>query len=145
METGFRSMTQLFLKLSKDGMGKTFDVDTLLNNGPPTPPNLFPPLNTLLPLTTKMTAYLNPAEPTPKTLSIIQPIFEGAISQFATLRGDWMCRSMNGLLIKVEEADEGGIWEGQGGRGKVGNIMNIWEAIMHAAEVCLIFISNCPS
>ncbi|XAO24207.1 hypothetical protein I312_103002 [Cryptococcus bacillisporus CA1280] len=134
VETGFRSMTQLFLKLSKEGMGRTFDVDTLLNNGPPTPPNLFPPLNTLLPLTTKMTVYLSPANPTPKTLSIIQPIFEDAISQFATIRGDWMCRSMNALLIEVEEADEGGIWEGKGGRGKVGNIMNIWEAIMHAAE-----------
>lgn len=138
-------MTQLFLKLSKDGMGRTFDVDTLLNNGPPTPPNLFPSLNTLLPLTTKMTVYLNPANPTPKTLSIIQPIFEDAVSQFARLRGDWMCRSLNALAIKVEEADEGGIWENQGGRGKVGNIMSIWEAIMHAAEVSLIPMDNCPS
>ncbi|OXB39264.1 hypothetical protein J007_00940 [Cryptococcus neoformans] len=134
VETGFRSMTQLFLKLSKDGMGRTFDVDSLLNNGPPTPPNLFPPLNTLLPLTTKMTVYLNPANPAPKTLSIIQPIFEDAISQFARLRGDWVCRSLSALAVKVEEVDEGGVWEGQSGRGKVGNIMSIWEAIMHAAE-----------
>jgi hypothetical protein len=33
VEVGFRELLQLFLKLSKEGMGRTFDPDTLLTSG----------------------------------------------------------------------------------------------------------------
>ncbi|WVQ78246.1 hypothetical protein IAT38_000329 [Cryptococcus sp. DSM 104549] len=141
VETGFSGMVQLLLKLAKDGQGRIFDVDTLLNNGPPTPPNLFPPLNTLLPLTTKLTAYLFPPNPTPKTAGIIQPIFEDAVTKFAALRGDWICRSLSGLASRVEEADEGGIWE-NGGREKVGGLVTMWEAVLAAAEAETMLITT---
>jgi len=33
VEIGFSGMTSLFLKISKDGMGRTFEGDTLLQSG----------------------------------------------------------------------------------------------------------------
>jgi hypothetical protein len=33
VEVGFRELLQLFLRLSKEGMGRTFDPDTLLASG----------------------------------------------------------------------------------------------------------------
>ncbi|KAK8870005.1 hypothetical protein IAR55_000575 [Kwoniella newhampshirensis] len=146
VEIGFSGMVQLFVKISRDGTGRTVDVDNLLSSGAPTPPNLFPPLNTLLPLTTKIDTVLNPPPnaPTPKTQSIIQPIFDETIPNFASLRGDWMCRSMSGLVARIEEADEGGIWEGGKGRGKekVRGLVGLWESVMILAEAETMLITT---
>ncbi|WVO16993.1 hypothetical protein L204_104679 [Cryptococcus depauperatus] len=142
LEASFQKMVQLFLRLSKDGMGRTFDVEILLSRGPPTPPNLFPPLNALLPLSLKITNMLNPSHATPKTLQIIQPIWDDTASEFAFLRGSWICRSLSGLVTKTEEADEGGIWAETGGSDKVDTMMKVWDAILIAAEAETMLISS---
>ncbi|WWD15716.1 hypothetical protein CI109_100138 [Kwoniella shandongensis] len=146
VEIGFSGMVQLFLKISREGTGRTIDVDVLLSSGAPTPPNLFPPLNTLLPLTSKINSLVNPSpnNPTPKTTSIVQPIFDDAIARSSELRGDWMCRSLRSLVSRIEEADEGGIWEGGKGRGKekVKGIVGLWESVMVLAEAETMLITT---
>ncbi|WWC61383.1 uncharacterized protein I303_103966 [Kwoniella dejecticola CBS 10117] len=150
VEIGFSGMTQLFLKLSKDGMGKTVDAESVLNNGPPTPPNYFPPLNTLLPLLTKINSILYPANPTPKTASIVQPIWDQTIATFGDMRGDWLCRCLSGLITRVEESDEGGIWAEGRGREKVQSLLGCWESLLSLVEaetllITTLFPSNPPS
>ncbi|WVF72381.1 hypothetical protein IAT40_007196 [Kwoniella sp. CBS 6097] len=154
VEIGFQGMTHLFLKLSREGMGKTVDADSLLASGPPTPPNLFPPLNTLLPLSTKISTLLTsssstPANgsgptssPTPKTTSIIQPIWEDALQSFAELRGEWICRSLSGMLSRVEEIDEGGIWSGGRSREKVQGLSGLWESLLVFIEAETLLITT---
>ncbi|WRT66900.1 uncharacterized protein IL334_003865 [Kwoniella shivajii] len=142
VEIGFSGMTQLFLKISKDGMGKTIDAEALLNSGPPTPPTLFPPINTLLPLTSKINSTLYPRNPTPKTLSIVQPIWEQTISSFAEMRGDWFCRCLSGLVSRVEEIDEGGIWSEGRGRDKVRGLVGLWESLLNLAEAETLLITT---
>ncbi|WVQ98552.1 hypothetical protein IAU59_005678 [Kwoniella sp. CBS 9459] len=154
VEIGFQGMTHLFLKLSREGMGKTVDADSLLASGPPTPPNLFPPLNTLLPLTTKISTLISSSplstsngagpssSPTPKTTSIIQPIWDAALVSFAELRGEWICRSLSGMIARVEEIDEGGIWSGGRGREKVQGLSGLWESLLVFAEAETLLITT---
>ncbi|ODN84885.1 hypothetical protein L202_00737 [Cryptococcus amylolentus CBS 6039] len=142
VEVGFEGAVQLLLRLSKEGSGRALDVESLLNNGSPTPPNYFPPLNTVLPLTTRITSLLYPAAETPKTATVLNPSYEDAISKLAGIRGEWICRSMSSLVSKVEEADEGGIWEGHSGREKVESILRLWEVIIHVAEAETMLITT---
>ncbi|ORY27086.1 Cullin repeat-like-containing domain protein [Naematelia encephala] len=137
VEIGFSGMTDLFLKISREGMGRTFDPDQLLESGAPTPPNFFVPLNTLLPLTSHITDILNPRKSTPKTSSIIEPIMENATSAFAEMRGEWIKRSLSGMMTRVEEVDEGGIWEGDRGREKVKGLIGLCEVVIVVAEVSM--------
>ena len=106
--------------------------------GVPSPPHFFTPLNTLLPLTTKMQKLIHPAEATPKTQTIVQPIFDQAMSTFADLRGDWLRRTLGAMVNKVEEVDEGGIWEGGRGKEKVRGLVGLWEVMVIMLEVRLL-------
>ncbi|OCF55156.1 hypothetical protein L486_07267 [Kwoniella mangroviensis CBS 10435] len=144
VEIGFSGMTQLFMKISKDGMGKVVDAEALLSNGPPTPPNYFSPLSTLHPLINKITSTLYPPSnaSTPKTLSIIQPIWDQTINTFAEMRGEWMCRCLSGLITKVEEADEGGIWADGRGREKVKGLTGLWEGLLSLVEAETLLITT---
>ena len=156
-------MTELFLKLSRDGMGRIFDSDSLLRSGEyyhwktlllishrlenwgrtenryisgvPTPPHFFAPLSTLLPLSSKMQQLLYPTHSTPKTETLIRPIYDEAITAFAELRGEWMRRSYRVLVDRVEQVDEGGIWEGGRGREKVRGLIGLWEVLVIILEV----------
>lgn len=109
----------------------------LIWTGVPSPPHFFTPLNTLLPLCTKMQSILHPSNSTPKTQSIIQPIFDGAMASFAELRGEWIRRSLGVMVNRVEEVDEGGIWEGGRGREKVRGLVGLWELLVIILEVSL--------
>jgi exocyst complex protein 7 len=147
VEVGFTGLMQLFLKLAREGTGKTCDPDTMIRQGKlpsprsrskayqvgtPTPPNYFPPLQTLLPLTTFVAKY---AAQQSYTQSIIQPILDDTMSSFASSRGEWMVKSLRGMLIRVEEVDEGGIWEGGRGKEKVAALIDLWDAMPIMAEV----------
>lgn len=106
--------------------------------GPPTPPNYFPPLPTLLPLTTYTLSLLHPASPRPalpKTESLLAPRYAELISSFADMRGEWMRKSLGVLLGRVEEVDEGGIWEMGRGREKAGGLVALWEGMIVLTEV----------
>ena len=82
-----------------------------------------------------MQHLLRPSTTTPKTETIIQPIFEEAIKSFAELRGDWMRRSLGVMVNRVDEVDEGGIWEGGRGREKVRVLVGLWEVLVVILEV----------
>jgi exocyst complex protein 7 len=101
-------------------------------SGAPTPPNYFPPLQTLSPLTTFITKYSSQQS---YTQTIIQPIFDETISSFASMRGYWMVKSFRAMLVRVEEVDEGGIWEGGRGKEKVAALIDLWDAMPVMAEV----------
>ena len=105
--------------------------------GAPSPPHFFSPLNTLLPLISKIRQILHPSQPTPKTETIVQPIFDQAMASFAELRGEWMRRSLGVMVGRVEELDEGGIWEGGRGREKVRGLVGLWEVLVVVLEVSL--------
>lgn len=110
-------------------------VQSLMMLGPPTPPNFFPPLNTLLPLTKYMLSLVHPSSPQPKTESIIQPLYGDMVRSFADVRADGINRSMTHLLARVDEIDEGGIWEGGRGREKARGLIGLWDALIVIAEV----------
>ncbi|WWC85250.1 uncharacterized protein L201_000112 [Kwoniella dendrophila CBS 6074] len=144
VEIGFSGMTQLFLKISRDGMGKTVDASTLLSNGPPTPPIYFSPLPTLQPLIIKIMLTLYPSQntSTPKTISIIQPIWNQTLSSFGEMRGDWICRCLSGSITRVEEADEGGIGAEGRGRDKVKGLVGLWESLINIVEAETLLITT---
>jgi len=138
---------QLFMKLAREGTGKLCDPDAMIRHGQlifrpsrdkadvpgaPTPPNYFPPLQTLLPLTTFVVKYTSQQS---YTQSIIQPIFDETIASLANLRGEWMVKSFRAMLVRVEEVDEGGIWEGGRGKEKVAALIDLWDAMPVMAEV----------
>jgi len=138
----------LFMKLAREGTGKLCDPDAMIRHGQlivayslgikadcagaPTPPNYFPPLQTLLPLTTFVVKYTSQQS---YTQSIIQPIFDETIASLANLRGEWMVKSLRAMLVRVEEVDEGGIWEGGRGKEKVAALIDLWDAMPVMAEV----------
>ena len=59
------------------------------------------------------------------------------MNDFAALRGDWMKRSLGGLVSRIEEVDEGGIWEGSRGREKVRGLVDLYEVMIVVLEVSL--------
>ncbi|WVW83405.1 hypothetical protein I302_105424 [Kwoniella bestiolae CBS 10118] len=143
VEIGFSGMTQLFIKISRDGMGKVVDAETLLSSGPPTPPNYFPPLSTLHPLLNKIISTLYPSSSTtPKTSSIIQPIWDQTLRTFAEMRGEWICRCLSGLISKVDEADGGGIWADGRGKEKVRGLVGLWESLLSIVEAETLLITT---
>jgi exocyst complex protein 7 len=75
-----------------------------------------------------------PNNSNPKTRSVLDRQHEQAMSEFSHQRGEWIRKSISSLASKVEEADEGGIWEGSSG-GKVKLLMAMWEALTVAMEV----------
>lgn len=113
-----------------------------LTPGPPIPPNFFPPLPTLQPLADRIDKILTPPQPTPKTETVVRPVFSDAMNDFAALRGDWMKRSLGGLVSRIEEIDEGGIWEGGRGREKVRGLVDMWEVMIVILEVSWIRIDR---
>jgi exocyst complex protein 7 len=122
--------------LIESGVYRPVTYDRPLScTGPPTPPNYFPSLSTLLPLTSRMTSMLHPTPPTPKTASIIEPIFDDTIATFAEMRGEWISRSFSGMIARVDEVDEGGIWEGGRGNDKVRSLVGLWEGLTVITEV----------
>jgi exocyst complex protein 7 len=139
---------QLFMKLAREGTGKLCDPDAMIRHGQlfpahfsgrkadcagaPTPPNYFPPLQTLLPLTTFVVKYTSQQS---YTQSIIRPIFDETIASLANLRGEWMVKSFRAMLVRVEEVDEGGIWEGGRGKEKVAALIDLWDAMPVMTEV----------
>lgn len=70
----------------------------------------------------------------------MRPIFDKAMADFARLRGDWIRRSLNRMVVKVEEIDEGGIWAGRGTE-KVRGLVDLWEAMIVVIEVSQASIS----
>lgn len=150
VEVGFGGLVQLFLQMSEDGMGRMFEPEQLLQTGeidasimilipgPPIPPNFFPPLPTLQPLVDRIDKILSPSQATPKTDSVARPVFADAMKDFAAMRGDWMKRSLGGLVSRIEEVDEGGIWEGGRGREKVRGLVDLWEVMIVILEVSLL-------
>ncbi|ORX34454.1 Cullin repeat-like-containing domain protein [Kockovaella imperatae] len=142
VEVGFQGLVQLFIKQSREGQGRMFEPDSILQNGPPTPPNFFSALSTVLPLSAKMNELVFPSDPTPKTESIIMPLWEEAISGFANLRGDWICRSFGGSLAHVDEIDEGGIWESSRGQEKVKGLVNLWQVLTSVMEAETLLITT---
>lgn len=100
--------------------------------GAPAPPNYFPPLQTVLALTTFVSRHVGQQS---YTQSIIQPIFDDSMASFAQLRGEWMVKSFSSMLTKVEEVDEGGIWEGGRGKEKVAALVDLWDAMPILTEV----------
>lgn len=46
-----------------------------------------------------------------------------------------MVKSFSGMLSKVDEVDEGGIWEGGRGKEKVAALVDLWDAIPLLTEV----------
>ncbi|KAK4687879.1 exocyst complex component 7, partial [Tremellales sp. Uapishka_1] len=138
VEIGFGGMVQLFLNISKEGTAKTLDVEHTITNGKtgtPTPPNYFSPLNTLLPLTARMLKLLHPSVPTPKTESLITPMFDKMVSEFSVSEGDWLRRGLDAMVAHVDEIDEGGIWEDGRGSEKVEGLLGLWEGMMVLVEV----------
>lgn len=71
------------------------------------------------------------------TQTIIQPIFDDTMAAFAQNRGEWMVKSFSGMLSKVDEVDEGGIWEGGRGKEKVAALVDLWDAIPLLTEVSI--------
>ncbi|GFZ46609.1 hypothetical protein JCM24511_03829 [Saitozyma sp. JCM 24511] len=145
VEVGFSGIAQLFLKIAREGMGRTYEIDHMLSSGPPTPPNYFPPLPTLLPLTTYTLSLLHPASPRPalpKTESLLAPRYAELISSFADMRGEWMRKSLGVLLGRVEEVDEGGIWEMGRGREKAGGLVALWEGMIVLTEAETLLITT---
>lgn len=59
------------------------------------------------------------------------------IRGLADLRGGWQRRTLGPVVERVEEVDEGGIWEGGRGREKVKAIMNCWEILLVLIEVSI--------
>lgn len=49
-----------------------------------------------------------------------------------------MVKSFRSMLVRVEEVDEGGIWEGGRGKEKVAALIDLWDAMPIMAEVCTI-------
>jgi hypothetical protein len=56
------------------------------------------------------------------------------MSSFAAMRGEWMVKSFRGMLVRVDEVDEGGIWEGGRGKEKVAALIDLWDAMPIMAE-----------
>ncbi|WVR04979.1 hypothetical protein IAU60_001991 [Kwoniella sp. DSM 27419] len=144
VEIGFQGLTNLFLEISKEGMGKTIDVEGLLSSGVPTPPSYFSPSNILLPLTTKISSMLDPPlnVSTPKTASIIEPMWSDTLRSFGDMRGDWICRSLNGMIGRVEEIDEGGIWQGGRSKDKIKGLVGLWDSLLLVAEAETLLITT---
>lgn len=46
-----------------------------------------------------------------------------------------MCKTLGGMVSRVEEVDEGGIWEGGRGREKVRALGACWEVALVLVEV----------
>jgi exocyst complex protein 7 len=92
-------------------------------------------LGTLLPLSKRIDAILAPSNPTPKTELLVSPIFDEAMGGFAAMRGDWMRRSLSGMVSRIEEIDEGGIWEGGRGGEKVRALVDLCELLIIIMEV----------
>lgn len=46
-----------------------------------------------------------------------------------------MERSLGGMVGRVDDVDEGGIWEGGRGREKVKGLVGLWEVLVVVAEV----------
>jgi len=53
-----------------------------------------------------------------------------------------MVKSFRAMLVRVEEVDEGGIWEGGRGKEKVAALIDLWDAMPVMAEVSIIV--SCP-
>jgi hypothetical protein len=66
---------------------------------------------------------------------MIQPILDETLNSFAKMRGEWMVSSFRPMLARVEEVDEGGIWEGGRGKEKVAALIDLWDAMPIMAEV----------
>lgn len=54
-----------------------------------------------------------------------------------------MVKSFRAMLVRVEEVDEGGIWEGGRGKEKVAALIDLWDAMPVMAEVS--WIVSCPN
>lgn len=56
-----------------------------------------------------------------------------------------MVKSFSGMLTRVEEVDEGGIWEGGRGKEKVAALVDLWDAMPILAEVSSFEPAKCMS
>lgn len=82
-----------------------------------------------------MDKTLGSVEKNPKAVSVVQPMFSDGMMKFANLRGEWMKRSLGGMVNRVEEIDEGGIWESGRAREKVRGLIDLWEVMVVVVEV----------
>ena len=83
-----------------------------------------------------MDKILGSPETIPKTISLVQPMFDDSMTNFASQRGEWMKRSLGSMVNRVDEIDEGGIWEGGRAREKVRGLISLWEVMVVMLEVC---------
>ncbi|KAL7423726.1 exocyst complex component exo70 [Cryptotrichosporon argae] len=139
VEVGFGGLVQLFLQLNKDGLGRTFEPEALVANGPPTPSNYFPSLSGLIPLSNKMAAIQNAQHA--RTSQVIEPILTDCVADLAAARGEWICRSYRSMIARAEEADEGGIWDTGTGGGKVAVLVGMWDALAIVVEAETLWIT----
>ncbi|EIW68795.1 hypothetical protein M231_06865 [Tremella mesenterica] len=137
VQVGFEGLSQLLLKIAREGTARTFDPAALLTSGPPTPPNFFPPLNTVSPITKYLQAAISPI-PT-RTREIALGVMENTVRSFAEIRVDWIRRSLSAMLAKVEEVDGDGIWEV--GKEKVGALVKLWEVLLPVMEAETLVIT----
>ena len=63
-------------------------------------------------------------------------MFDDSMANFASQRGEWMKRSLGSMVNRVDEIDEGGIWEGGRAREKVRGLISLWEVMVVMLEVC---------
>lgn len=82
-----------------------------------------------------MQKQLFPANPASRVQTVIQPLYQDMLAQFASIRSDWIKRSFGSMLSKLEEVDEGGIWQGGRGREKTQLHGRLWDAMGVVAEV----------
>jgi hypothetical protein len=104
-------------------------------SGPPTPQNLFPALQTLVPLSNHLQQYTDPRSPHKKTQELALPQRDQLVRGLADIRGEWLRRTLGPIVARVDEVDEGGIWEGGRGREKVKAITTCWEVLLVLIEV----------
>jgi hypothetical protein len=64
-------------------------------------------------------------------------MFENALSEYGTQRGEWICSSLEGMVSRVEEIDEGGIWEAGRGKEKAKGLVGLWDVLLVVTEVSL--------
>ena len=101
--------------------------------GAPAPPRFFTPLAVVQPLAVAICTRTFPHKAMPRSESLFQPRFDDMISQFASIRGEWVCRSLSPMMSRLEELDEGGIWDGQV-EAKVEALVNLWEVMLVVIE-----------
>lgn len=132
VEDAFTRLTGLLVQKVRDTMPRPFDPKTLVNSAPQPITTYYPPLSSVKTLANGLVAIVEPKTPTPRTSEILTPLLGQCIMDIATIRGEWLRKSLAGLAARIDEVD-GSVWEGRNGE-KVRLMMELWEAFIVASE-----------